>query len=495
MRGIVARFLVIAGAISLVWICSSQAPAARRQEPEALPGPRAAGEVSPLYMGVASCSAVACHHANGPMSSPRSEYSTWAGHDKHARAYQVLFDDRSERIVRNLTDSGEILRKGEKPLPAREQPLCLKCHATYTGETMRTSDRFQISDGVGCESCHGSAENWLTTHYQAGFKDLPQSEKAKFGLVDTKSLHVRAKICARCHIGDETREVNHDLIAAGHPRLSFELGGYLSLYKRHWPESSDRARYPDFEARAWLVGQVAGAEAAVELLEHRAQCAAGKGKISKPWPEFSEFGCYACHKDLNVIPWGKNKAEESIKEGYVKRSEIRRPGTLPYGTWYLANIRMLADNHDAFKDQKEALNTLIQSMEQPSVSPAQVAQNASRVRSNLAKLAEKLQQEKVLLKGDRARALARLLAGDGEKKNVALDWDGAAQIYLGLAALQFDADPSMDLKADIRDLGRGLKSVFPKNYDSPRLFNPVAEPRVDLKLEDRFKNILKHLGQ
>ena len=49
------------------------------------------------YAGAGSCSAAACH--NGPSSKGvlGSEYALWVSEDRHARAYEVLFNERSVR--------------------------------------------------------------------------------------------------------------------------------------------------------------------------------------------------------------------------------------------------------------------------------------------------------------------------------------------------------------------------------------------------------------
>src|SRR5262245_21554851 len=52
--------------------------------------------------GVASCASTACHNANGPRGSKGSEYPTWAASDPHARAYRVLFEERSVRMAKYL---------------------------------------------------------------------------------------------------------------------------------------------------------------------------------------------------------------------------------------------------------------------------------------------------------------------------------------------------------------------------------------------------------
>ena len=148
--------------------------------------------------------------------------------------------------------------------------------------------------GVGCESCHGPAEKWLTAHYQDEFKALSLREKAeRYGLYPTKDLAFRVTLCASCHVGDAGREVDHDLIAAGHPRLAFEYTGYhhSPKYLRHWQEKA-----PDFDARAWEIGQVA-------CCPRRGQATRGAGqKPGHAWPELSEY-------ELLRLPQGPGRRE------------------------------------------------------------------------------------------------------------------------------------------------------------------------------------------
>src|SRR5262249_7174292 len=150
-------------------------------------------------------------------------------------------------------------------------------------------------DGVGCESCHGPAEKWKAVHYLPGWKD--RSDREQLGFLDTKDLAVRAESCVACHVGSPNREVNHDLIAAGHPRLRFDLGAYLANYPKHWSDARDKAGRPALEAQVWAIGQVVSAQAAVKVLQHRAAAA------DKPWPEFAEYDCFACHHSLSAPNW------------------------------------------------------------------------------------------------------------------------------------------------------------------------------------------------
>src|SRR5437660_1732111 len=56
------------------------------------------------WAGTASCSARACHGGIDPVAEPvlRNEYTTWVTRDRHQQAFLVLFDERSQRIARNL---------------------------------------------------------------------------------------------------------------------------------------------------------------------------------------------------------------------------------------------------------------------------------------------------------------------------------------------------------------------------------------------------------
>ena len=46
---------------------------------------------------------------------------------------------------------------------AHEADLCLDCHADNVPTAMRGPE-FDITDGVGCEACHGGSETWAALH-------------------------------------------------------------------------------------------------------------------------------------------------------------------------------------------------------------------------------------------------------------------------------------------------------------------------------------------
>src|SRR5262249_25445497 len=132
--------------------------------------------------------------------------------------------------------------------------------------------------------------------------------------------------------GIGVRDMNHDMIAAGHPRLNFEFAGYFAQLPPHWNEVV-RPRDSAFFARAWAIGQLVSAEAALGLLQYRAQQPA--------WPELAEFACYACHHGL------------AGPAGWRKDSR----GVLQWGSWYFAALPALVpDIADPIKQFAEIMS-------------------------------------------------------------------------------------------------------------------------------------------
>lgn len=283
--------------------------AARSQPPDRLPGaiapapplsdkPYGVGSAPFAQRPSTSCAAAACH-GGGAIGRPGSEHSTWAREavpsdtgDPHAKAYSVLFNPVSVRM-------GQLLGIKE---PHNDQ-RCLACHAVTEGTGAATTRDQFLSEGVGCGGCHGPADKWIAEHTLPSWKTRSNESKWKeFGFVPTKNLVARTLNCASCHVGDGTRDMNHDMIAAGHPRLAFEPARFHAQqgYRKHWTEKGP-AR--DFEVRMWVIGQATTLRAAVNLLYERASRAARVAKAEPverdaPWPEFSGYSCYSCHQSI-----------------------------------------------------------------------------------------------------------------------------------------------------------------------------------------------------
>jgi hypothetical protein len=243
------------------------------------------------YIGAGGCASSNCHGGTTPAAENVSrilttEYAIWASQDKHAGAAKVLDNERSKRMA-------EILGLDNASTDRR----CTACHVAGSPEKSR-------SDGVACEACHGPAEKWLGPHTQAN----SHAASVAAGMIDTKNLAVRSSICLDCHLGSGDRVVDHELIAAGHPDLQFELDTFSWAQPSHHREPKRAAGNTLPRMRIWAVGQ------AIRLADGMRQLAQ---RAETRWPEFAQLECSQCHHDLRAESW-------RVQRGYPGR----RPGTL-----------------------------------------------------------------------------------------------------------------------------------------------------------------------
>lgn len=425
-------------------------------------GPAVAAASGPRVLGVGACSSTACH--GGVATLPReasrvlrNEHTTWVQQDPHARAYQALFSERSRRIVRALGGSETSL------VEAHEDPRCLACHTTPRSATELAASPALNADGVGCEACHGPAETWLGPHTLTSWQGLDAATKSsRYGLVDTDDLTSRVAVCAGCHVGRRDdpggfvdRDVDHDLIAAGHPRLAFEMAAFQDNQPRHWT-APPAASAPDHTARTWLVGQLGTAKASLELLARRA------GDDRAPWPEFSEYGCYTCHHALADETWrhsGKSSPRSS------------------WGTWPTAILDDLAEGAvggDAGDRQavRSALTQVRAAMTGLGRDRAQAALRAEQAATALGRWERGASASP--LRPLEIEAYLEAIDGPGAWARVR-DWDEAAQRYLGLVPLLQALGREQAEKERLGAIRRRLH--FPAGYDSPRGFDPREWPR------------------
>jgi hypothetical protein len=386
-------------------------------------------------LGTASCSGRACHGGLGPAGSKGCEYTTWILQpDPHTRAFAVLDSERSRRMVKSLrrlkVDLDEVLPQADA--------LCLSCHGPAALEGPRAG-----TDGFACESCHGPADKWLGPHTAASWAKRTAADKRALGFQPMDSVADRARVCTACHVGSGERDVNHDLIAAGHPRLNFEFDTYYANLPRHWQPERDKGRN-------WLAGQVVCAEAALQLLAYRAE-----PQRHKPWPEFAEYDCFACHHDLQA----KSGRQE---RGYGQRI----PGTLPWSDWYYALPAALG--------APGLRADLGRMMAQPLPDQTQVKQAAQTS-------ADRLKAWLATVKDQPAPStlFPRLIADErtlfpraGDSVTVA-NWDLAAQMALALQAEYQDRKVGNPPAAKaLHELFRLLQ--FSKTGDSPATFDGPA---------------------
>lgn len=249
------------------------------------------------YEGVASCAGSTCHgraEGNGEVVR-QDEIASWqepsSSTGAHSRAFAVLGSPRGRTIAANLGLG-----------PATSAPACLGCHSTYVPAANRGA-RFQTSDGVGCETCHGPAASWIASHYAR-----PATHKSNVanGLVPLEQPQVRAALCLDCHFGssDTGQFVTHSMMAAGHPRVAFELDLFSSLQQHHDVDADYVARKGRTDSvRLWAVGQAEAVRRSTDLF------AQPKFGTQGVFPEYYFYDCHSCHRPIEDGPQAKRTFE------------------------------------------------------------------------------------------------------------------------------------------------------------------------------------------
>lgn len=300
------------------------------------PPAQAQGGSLGAHMGVASCSGSTCHgrsEAGGTVyrataecqrnpKLPNCVVPRIVRHDEilrwqepssptgaHSRAYDVLANERSARIIQRL---------GAGWRSATAEPRCLGCHASLSSPVK--------SDGVNCETCHGPARPWLAAHYALG---ATHKNNVRLGLTDLNNPKARAAVCLDCHFGNaggavgDNQFVTHAIMAAGHPRIAFELDLFSTLQQHH-DEDDDyirpagarlsdgrvaRGKGKTDNIRFWAVGQAMALDRALELFT------SSRGQAGL-FPEFYFFDCHTCHRrifdDAKAVRKEKNDSRGAI---------------------------------------------------------------------------------------------------------------------------------------------------------------------------------------
>lgn len=249
--------------------------------------PSHAQDATAIHLGVQTCAASTCHGAAQPWQNStvlQNEFITWSTHDAHSTAYQALLSERGKRIAAQLGIG-----------PAEKAGLCLDCHTNNVPAEKRGRN-FDITEGVGCESCHGGAENWLGIHV-SGLSSRPELVAA--GMYPTEDPVARAELCIGCHQPNTDRLVSHRLLSAGHPRLAFELDTFTVNQPAHARIDEDyRQRKPAHDnAKLWAIGQAVAAQKQLRAL---AQSMSRKAGL---FPELAFFECGSCHHSFDNAQW------------------------------------------------------------------------------------------------------------------------------------------------------------------------------------------------
>ncbi len=395
----------------------------------------------PEYTGAGSCSSSSCHGGVQPRTDNavlQNEYSTWVLQDKHARAFAALTGELGKQIGRNLN------------LQSASSPKCVGCHTLNVADEDKARS-FDSNDGVSCENCHGPASNWLGPHTA---RDGNYQKSVALGMYDTRDLIKRNEKCLSCHLGDDTKTVDHETIAAGHPDLYFEIQSFEGVEPKHWKEPfpNDAA----IEIRGLAVGQ------AVQLREWLRRV--GRD-ASHNWPEFADLDCIACHHSLTAPADSWRQAA-----GYMGR----RPGDPAWNTSRFAVLKPIArllaaaDARDLDRDVAH-LNQLASDIHADRMKIAAAASEA-------ANSADKLAHNLTTMNPDPGAASKLIAAICGDADSIANQGERAAEQAamavnsLYVAYLQ-GRKPGNDAK-----IHAAIGELY-KQFENPSAYNPTPYAR------------------
>jgi hypothetical protein len=408
-----------------------------------------------LHLGVVNCASSLCHGSVSPWKDSnilQNEYVTWSRVDKHAtRAYQVLFDERSQRIAANL---------GLKEA-AHQAKICLDCHA-HNPPAAQRGERFKLADGIGCEACHGPAEKWIRTHVAPG---ATHADNVAHGLYPTSEPVAQARLCLSCHFGNKDKFVTHRMMGAGHPRMSFELDTFSQTQPPHFVIDADwqkrKGRWDT--VRVWAIGQALAASEFLDVLLDPKRSRDGL------FPELVVFDCHACHHPMSDVRWSKRTGTS--------------PGRIRLNDANLLMLRQIvrqalpADEANLFTQRVTELHKAVAG------DGGDALEAAKAMRSTLDGLVAQLAVH--TFRPDDLRAMLAGLVDDGVKGEYR-DYAGAEQATMAIASLL----NFLGKRGELKDL-RAANAALDRVYETVRNDEKFRPERFQSALDDLRRTVIR----
>jgi len=242
--------------------------------------------------------------------------------------------------------------------------------------------------------------------------------------------------------------MNHEIIAAGHPTLYFDMAVYHEAYPKHWREH--KSSETNFRSQLWLAGKIAMADSELELIASRAN----KSLSVSTWPELSNYQCNRCHVSLQGIPLpNRNSNEDTLK------------GRAPVRNWNLAGLELLPQSKNGCSTElAEANSEIRREMQAATPDAILVGELAQKLRIRLFELVA-FDGKPTLpdwSKQKQIRISLQLL----EKSRIDNSWESASEAYVSLWATK-TAHSSEPLGHAMKTIRNGL--LFPKDMLSTTL--------------------------
>ena len=220
----------------------------------------------------ASCASSLCHGAVETWKGSsvlQNEYVTWSRSDKHARAYTVLLNERSKEIAKKLS-----LPRAGAPVAASASTATRTTRSAQRGERFRHLRRRRLRSlprsgrSAGSRATSSPARRTRTT--------------SRAACIPTENDVARAQLCLSCHLGNAQKFVTHKIMAAGHPRMSFELDTFTQIRPPHFRIDVDWQKRK-VAGTACASGRSGRRVAAQQLLELLREPSAGATGCSPSW--------------------------------------------------------------------------------------------------------------------------------------------------------------------------------------------------------------------
>jgi hypothetical protein len=211
-------------------------------------------------------------------------------------------------------------------------------------------------------------------------------------------------------------------MAAGHPRLSFELDTFQALQPPHHQIDKDYAeRKPVYSRTAvWAYGQLEGARMQVQLIQQYF------GKDGAVFPELALFSCHSCHESsMRQLDWARGLTTMATQ-----------PGSVPLNDGHLRMAIVIARQMST--PLARDLVTLSQSLQEASAtSRDRVVQVSGRLEEALRQL-EAQAAARQWSNAERTALLTAIL--DLGSRREYRDYIGAEQAVMATELLMLDLD-------------------------------------------------------
>jgi hypothetical protein len=457
------------------------------------------------YNGPGSCAASACHGGVQPVGEAKTrkgiwqnEYFIWASRDPHFGSFNTLQSERSRQMAK-------ILKLKNSPT---SEPMCLTCHALAPAEQSKARP-FAV-EGVSCENCHGPSSGWFQKHFE---EKGTTAQSIQNGMKPIDDLVERSEICLSCHLGTKPgQEVDHKMIAAGHPDLFFEVDLFSAKEPRHWAEPPDWTAPPkrtepgpwgdsthdrNYRVRLWAVGQAIQLREALNRLARRAERAQAPDFLAKggQWPEFSELDCFSCHHSVRSN-WPQPAYEDRTaglpskpsdswrqKNGYDDRIAGAPPWNRAHYTIFLILMKEVDPNESA--ELEARLDRLFKVASKLNSSPQEVKSKADEAVELASRVVSKVNKP-----FDRPTLGRLLLKISAQGKDIAQqDTRSAEQAYMALDSLFRCYDSKINNKSDVKNrvrtgeaalntgefpgVGKAIDKLY-NQFDNPSAYNAMV---------------------